>query len=420
MHLRRRALIGILNKKRALYPLVGILGIRQSGKSTILRDLIGDQEKLSYFTLDRPEILKTLRAQPESFLRTESNNFEKPIIIDEAQKAPPLFDVLKVLADEKRQRGMVLLAGSVDFAKAHGVREVLTGRIGISRLYPFTLGELRGDVSATGAVDLNQWDLTESLDLALKYRGSQVDKFNKEIKTYLDRGGMPTICRIGDKSERELVINDLLDALCYRDLMQLKGARYEGAIARELLSLIARHPTYSRADLAREMGEDARTIDKHIRGLEALFALHRVGSYSSGSRDDRFVVWDAAICRYLGGEEKTCLLSLMINQIKAEFEYRGASAPQLSFYASRGVTKIDLVVSPQIIGEAENDKGASSVPIVVSNTADVSPSIIKSIKALVERGHFSQVYVAAPILQGYSVNEVIKVIPHWSLGFPEL
>lgn len=420
MHLRPRAVIEILNKKRRLYPLVGVLGIRQSGKSTLLRDLVGRQEGLPYFTLDRPEILKAVKAKPESFLRAESNGFEKSIIIDEAQKSPALFDVLKVLADENRKRGMVLLAGSVDFSKAHGVREALTGRIGISRLYPFTLGELRGDATVAEEGAGKKIGLIDKMAGDAKYDASQADRLNREIQTYLLRGGMPTICRIGDAHERGLIINELLDAICYRDLMQLKGARYDGAIARELLSLIARHPTYSKADFAHEMGEDARIIDKHIRGLEALFVLHRVSSYKAGSRDDRFVIWDAAICHYLGGDHKSCFLSLLINQIKAGYEYGGEPEPELAYYSSRGATKIDLVVKPRLAKGGEYVQGPSSpssvLPIVLVDKDQISSAMQKSLKALIDKALFSKIFVVSPIMQGYSLSEQIKVVPQFIVG----
>lgn len=142
MHLRQRFLISIIKKKQKVFPLVGVLGARQVGKSTLLRDLIGKLGDIPYFTLDRPEILQELRTRAESFILANSNDFSTPIILDEAHKAPQAFDVLKVLADERKNRGIVTITGSVDFSLASGVRETLTGRIGLCRLYPLSVSEV--------------------------------------------------------------------------------------------------------------------------------------------------------------------------------------------------------------------------------------------------------------------------------------
>jgi predicted AAA+ superfamily ATPase len=142
MHLRNRHLIDKIVKRRKAFPLVGVLGARQVGKSTLLRDILAKQLGVTYITLDRPQILRDAKSRPEGFVLTHTEEFKKPIIIDEAHKAPPLFDVLKVLADERKNRGIVLLTGSVDFLSVSGIRETLTGRIGMTRLYPLTVGEI--------------------------------------------------------------------------------------------------------------------------------------------------------------------------------------------------------------------------------------------------------------------------------------
>ncbi len=57
MHLRTRHALDIITKKARMLPIVGVLGPRQVGKSTLLRDLLAPKQQIPYFTLDRPEIL---------------------------------------------------------------------------------------------------------------------------------------------------------------------------------------------------------------------------------------------------------------------------------------------------------------------------------------------------------------------------
>ena len=85
MHIRNRLLANIINKKAKILPLVGILGARQTGKSTLLRDIISKGDNIPYYTLDRQELLREAKRAGESFILSRTSEFTTPIIIDEAQ-----------------------------------------------------------------------------------------------------------------------------------------------------------------------------------------------------------------------------------------------------------------------------------------------------------------------------------------------
>ncbi len=68
---------------------------------------------------------------------------KKPLIIDEAQKVPVIFDAIKYSVDERRIPGKFIILGSTEFSKLMLVRESLTGRVSKACLYPFTLAESR-------------------------------------------------------------------------------------------------------------------------------------------------------------------------------------------------------------------------------------------------------------------------------------
>ncbi len=116
---------------------------------------------------------------------------------------------------------------------------------------------------------------------------------------------MPAICNYSDRHERATLIEEWLQSVCFRDLMQLRGARYEGSVARDLLELIAKNPELSRADLARQLGLDSRVIGKYLVGLAALHVLHRIRPYRvrRGAGSDRFYLFDAAVAEYLGASK---------------------------------------------------------------------------------------------------------------------
>lgn len=93
-HQRSRLLLPILVKRLKLWPILGVLGVRQSGKSVLLRDLAKPKINHSdYVTLDSKTQRERAALSPESFTELDG---AKTLIIDEIQKAPDLFDALKL------------------------------------------------------------------------------------------------------------------------------------------------------------------------------------------------------------------------------------------------------------------------------------------------------------------------------------
>ena len=133
-HARKRHLMNRLKQEGSYWPAVGILGLRQSGKSTLLRDLFDGGQWVS---LDDEESLEDATLSAKNFL----SKLPRPLTIDEVQKAPKLFDALKFEIDRGKKPGQFFLTGSTQFSSRLGIRESLTGRIGLLYLYPMTLAE---------------------------------------------------------------------------------------------------------------------------------------------------------------------------------------------------------------------------------------------------------------------------------------
>ena len=208
-----------------MFPALGILGPRQVGKSTMLVKEWCVQKNGAYLTFDKQEILTRAKNAPEQFLLDVSDNQTKHLIIDEAQKFPQIFDSIKALIDQNRRFGCFTLSGSVEFSEKSGVKESLAGRMGITRLFPMTLKELN---EATFTAPWVNFDFNKNLKSDAK-----------SVETWLSRGGMPIFCCFSNDDERIAVINSWLEALCYRDLQQLKGGRYDSDIAFNLLRILA-------------------------------------------------------------------------------------------------------------------------------------------------------------------------------------
>jgi hypothetical protein len=245
--------------------------------------------------------------------------------------------------------------------------------------------------------------LRDAWDMRAGATRKQSAATSREVETWIERGGMPAICKFSDRTERYTLIEEWLQSVCQRDLVQLRGTRYDGAIARDILELIAKNPEYSQADLARALGVDSRLIAKYLSGLEALYVLQRVRPYKArrGSGFDRFYIFDAAVAGYLGADRKTRSTILLLNEIYAQAEYSGTRHVEIFFYALRGRTKFDLLVKI----------GSKFHPLVVTDRTDIDPYLRRSLTALSSEPGFETIQVVAPVVHGYELSARVVVKP---------
>jgi predicted AAA+ superfamily ATPase len=121
-------------------PVVLVTGARQTGKSTLVKHLHGDELNRLYISLDNLNVFQAARSDPEAFI----NRIDGPVIIDEIQRVPELLLPIKVKVDTHRQSGQFILTGSANLLMLPKVSESLAGRMEILTLYPFSQSELTG------------------------------------------------------------------------------------------------------------------------------------------------------------------------------------------------------------------------------------------------------------------------------------
>ena len=122
-------------------PAVLILGPRQCGKSTLARTIISEMANAIYLDLERPSDINKL-TDPEAFF---SLNADKLICLDEIQRTPDLFPVLRSIIDENRRNGQFIMLGSASHNLIKQSSETLAGRISYFELTPFLLKEISED-----------------------------------------------------------------------------------------------------------------------------------------------------------------------------------------------------------------------------------------------------------------------------------
>ncbi|MBM6699656.1 ATP-binding protein [Bifidobacterium pullorum subsp. saeculare] len=116
------------------FPVVSVTGPRQSGKSTLVRDVFPDYD---YLNLEDPQLRKAALDDPVGFIRNRSDR----VLIDEVQYAPDLFSMIQVVSDERNTPGQYILSGSQNFLLLKRITQSLAGRVGILRLLPLGYDE---------------------------------------------------------------------------------------------------------------------------------------------------------------------------------------------------------------------------------------------------------------------------------------
>ena len=128
-----------LKRLASQFPVVGITGPRQSGKSTLAKMTFPNKQYLSF---DDKTLRGIASSNPKDFLLA----FPDGAIIDEAQKVPEIFDAVKYYVDsEKSEPGKYILTGSSQFKLKENMSDSLAGRVAFLKLLPFTIEELKSN-----------------------------------------------------------------------------------------------------------------------------------------------------------------------------------------------------------------------------------------------------------------------------------
>ena len=142
-----RHIAKVIERQQKKKKVIILTGPRQAGKSTLLKTMLNPMGVV-YLSLDNPAVRENALENPSRFL--EMN--KPPIIIDEIQKAPLLFEYIKEIVDGSDKTGQYYLSGSQSFRLMKGVTESLAGRAGIVNMLGLSLREISG-IGYSGGIE---------------------------------------------------------------------------------------------------------------------------------------------------------------------------------------------------------------------------------------------------------------------------
>lgn len=329
--------------------------MRQVGKTTLLKQI-----GRTYATLDDDEVSR--RFELGNWSQIESG--KPPMVIDEAQKCPGLFDRIKLIVDQNRRPGQFLLTGSVRFLSRKQIRESLTGRTSILELLPLTLAETH----SLPLTDFAGQAVRQKPEVFLAAWASRKHFKRKGAEDYMCLGGLPGVCFKRESQVRQRMQEAHLETLLMRDLQMLIKTRIPYTKLRTLLSALAlaQGQSLSLSDLGRRVQLSTPTVIQLLGAFEALFIIRSHGK--------SWFLSDCGMAHFLGvGAIENPLFHMerfIFQELHAQLNYLHKARFRLYPHLTRGGARIPFVVELE---------GLPTVAVVADPTDGASEKSLKSL-----------------------------------------
>lgn len=253
---------------------VNVVGARQVGKTTLVRDIIRTGR---FITLDEPTTLEAIENDPWEELRALRAELEDaPLIVDEAQRSRQLPLAIKRIVDSSDRDGQFILTGSSNIFTTSHVADSLAGRLLTLTLWPMTVAETR----SRGPSRILDWAVSGSPN------PEELPK--PDILTrpeYIDlilRGGYPRI-RDLRRRRRQRVYRDYLHTIVDRDVADIVRVRKTDALRRLIDQLAVRTASeLNIAELCSLIGVRRDTVNQYLDVLMRLSLVVKLGAWASG------------------------------------------------------------------------------------------------------------------------------------------
>ena len=362
----------------SVFKAVMVVGARQVGKSTMLKHVAEGQNR-TYVTMDDSQLRDFARTEPKLFLQT----YEPPILIDEVQKAPELFEEIKILCDNSDERGRFWLTGSQSKKLVKKAGDSLAGRLCILKMYSLSARE---KLSIEGV---------DELEFSLKSLIARQKLFpaNNILTTFENiwRGGLPDV---QEKDEEQLseYFNSYIETYLMRDAVDDYGVTdTEGfrKFLRACAAFTGQLVNYN--DLGVSAGVSGATAKEWVKILQSMGIVFLLEPYASNelkrlTKTPKLYFCDTGFCAYLSSWTSRDVLmngaasghyyeNYVIAELLRHYAY-GKNKVNLNFYRDNKMKEIDLII----------EENGVLHPVEIKKTAAPDKSAIKAFSVLADAG----------------------------------
>lgn len=330
----------------SFFKAVLITGARQVGKTTMLKHLAEGQDR-TYVSLDDTMVRILAKSDPVLFFQT----YKPPIIIDEIQYAPELFQQIKIICDNSEEKGLFWLTGSQQYSMMQNVRETLAGRIGIMELYSLSKDE-KESISFENELDFSLECLIERQKMVKK--NDIVNVFE-----HIWRGGMPQVLE-ADMEQRQEYFNSYIDTYLMRDVAEAGGItdtirfrKFLNACA----ALVSEQINYKTLAEAADISQP--TAKEWLRLLQGLGIIYLLQPYANNelkrlTKTPKLYFCDTGLCSYLsmwltrdtlmnGAASGHYFENYVVIELLKNYAYTKSKA-NLTYYRDSNAKEIDVFV----------------------------------------------------------------------------
>ena len=357
------------------FPVTGIIGPRQVGKTTLVKYLVKQFDKESvYLDIENPEDLAKL-TDPVLFFR---RNQDKCVVLDEIQRMPQLFPVLRSMIDMKRVNARFIILGSASPDLIRDSSESLAGRIVYEELTPFNITEIAE---------------------------------KKDIYYHWFSGGYPDAFLAPSDSVKRKWFSNFTTTYIERDLPML-GLNINRDIIRKLWTMIAyiHGNVLNMNSLGKSLEVTSTTIKKYLSFLEDAFLIRQLNPYSANVKkrlvkSPKIYIRDSGILHHLLNihefeslESNPILGHSWEGYVIEQIAHKLDSETQCYFYRTHEGAECDLVLVRGV-------RPVSGIEIKYTS----NPKLSRGLNQAFQDINVDQNYIITPGTDDYLINEKIRV-----------
>lgn len=360
MYISRHAEKTVRNLSK-MFGAVLVAGPRQVGKTTMLEQITSD---MGYVTLDDPIV----RASAEEESGTFFKDNPPPVFVDEIQKAPALFEQIKMYLDRERKKGQFFMCGSQQFKMMKGVSESLAGRIGLVTLLGFSLREAYGIECRTPFLPTEEY--------FAERKGQLANISYDEVWQRIHHGSMPELQENPD-FDWQMFYGAYVRTYIDRDVRELSEIGDTVKFTKFMVTAAASTgQLLNLSSMARDVGISQPTAERWLSILVASNIVFLLQPYSNNItkrvvKTPKLYFLDTGLAAYLtkwntpdvlknGAMAGAFFESFVISEVIKSYYNAGVLEPPIYFYRDKDMNEIDLLI----------EEGGTLYPIEMKKHAD--------------------------------------------------